>query len=134
MGITLILCGTTVSTGYSYPRGDISVPSALAFRPEASASTARIVAISLMSAFVSRAEVDHDRSRESLARRRGCLETCTLDGRSVDMSVHISGVSGFKTPEERELAGSEAGVGDKCTYEMKHGYVQKQQERGSERD
>jgi len=50
------------------------------------------------------------------------------------MSVHISGVSGFKTPEERELAGSEAGVGDKCSYEMKHGYVQKQQERGSERE
>jgi len=64
----------------------LTVPLGETSRP-ASASTAKIVAISLTSVFVSRALVDFDRSWESFTRRQGCFEMCTLAGSVVAIII-----------------------------------------------
>ena len=59
-----------------------------------------MVAISLMSAFTSRAEVLFDRRRLSLPSKHGCRETWTLDGRDIlgktrfEYHDGLSGISG----------------------------------------
>ena len=64
----------------------LTVPLDIVWRHPASASHPTISAISWTRAFVSRALVLLDRNWESLARRQGCWETCTLAGKGIPMS------------------------------------------------
>jgi hypothetical protein len=74
----------TLTSGREKKR--LTVPLGETSRP-ASASTAKIVAISLTSVFVSLALVDFDRSWESFTRRQGCFEMCTLAGSIVAIMI-----------------------------------------------
>jgi hypothetical protein len=68
-------------------RGIHTVPLSVTCKPWARASQPTMVAISCTSCLVSLAFVDWERRRLSFARRQGCVETWTLEGREEDAIV-----------------------------------------------
>ena len=82
-----IVSGSTVLVVYSNPNGVLAVAPLAGFNAVESASVERMREISWMRFFTSLAEELWERSCESLARRDGCWETWTLEGRGAMMSV-----------------------------------------------
>jgi hypothetical protein len=93
------------------------VPLSVTFKPWARASQPTMVAISCTSCLVSLAFVDWERRRLSFARRQGCVETWTLDGREEGIVT-----TGRKRTAVRwcgEMIGNESGSSDELAGEKK---------------
>jgi hypothetical protein len=66
---------------------ELTVPDSVTSKPWARASQPTMVAISCTSCLTSRPFVDWERRMLSFARRHGCVEMWTLEGREEAMSV-----------------------------------------------